>query len=133
DIIRQHHDKPTIGHGGMAKTIEIINRNYYWPKLCEQVKQYVKNCDICQRTKSVRHAPFGLLKPHEAPEKPWKSIAMDFITGLPEPEGYDAIWVVVDRLTKMAHFLPCRTDHQVRQFARLIMDSVIKLHGLPKD
>src|SRR5437588_7989111 len=88
---------------------------------------------MCQRIKPARHAPYGLLQPLEIPTKPWESISMDFVTDLPESEGYDAIWVVVDRLTKMAHFLPCRTDLKTRQFVRLFMDNVIKLHRLPKD
>jgi len=78
------------------------------------IKQYVKNCDICQRTKVVRHAPYGLMKANEAPDRPWKSISMDFITDLPKSEGNDAILIVIDRLTKMAHFLPCTKEMNAR-------------------
>jgi len=82
-LIRQHHDILQAGHGGTAKTTELVQRKYYWPRMRETIKQYVKNCDICQRTKVVRHAPYGLMKPNEAPHRPWKSISMDFITDLP--------------------------------------------------
>src|SRR5437879_1094436 len=84
DIIYRHHNQPSAGYGGMAKTTELISRRYYWPKMRETIKRYVKNCDTCQRTKVVRHAPYALLQPNEAPSTPWKSISMDFITDLPE-------------------------------------------------
>jgi len=97
------------------------------------IKKYVKNCDICQRTKAVRHASYGLLQPNEVPEKPWKSISMDFITDLPKSEGYDAILVVIDRMTKMSHFIPCHKDMNARQFAKSFIKEIFRLHGLPKD
>ena len=99
----------------------------------QHVKEYVKNCDNYQRIKSNNHAPYGLLKPLEAPSRPWKSIAMDFITQLLESEENDAIWVVIDQLTKMAHFMPCRTDMTAGQFIRLFTENVFRLHGMPKD
>jgi len=97
------------------------------------IKQYVKNCDICQRTKVVRHAPYGLMKPNEAADRPWKSISMDFIMDLPKSEGNDAILIVIDRLTKMAHFLPCTKEINAQQFSELFMREIFRLHGLPKD
>ena len=105
--MKQYHDIPTAGHGGTAKTTELIQRKYYWPHMRDLIKQYIKNCDTCQRTKVVRHVPYGLLQLNEVPKKPWKSLSMDFITDLPTSEGYDAILVVIDRLTKMSHFIPC--------------------------
>jgi len=81
----------------------------------------------------VRHALYGLLQPNEAPDRPWKSIAMDFITDLPKSDGYDTILVVIDRLTKMSHFSPCSKDLDVRQFAKLFMKGIVRLHGLPHD
>jgi len=97
------------------------------------IKEYVTNCDICQRTKVVRHAPYGLMKPNEAPDRPWKSISMDFITDLPQSEGNDAILIVIDQLTKMAHFLPGTKEIDARQFSELFMREIFRLHGLPKD
>ena len=133
EIIRNNHDNIEEGHGGSAKTLNLISRTYYWPEMRQQVKQYVKNCDNCQRIKSNNHAPYGLLKPLEATSRPWKSIAMDFITQLPESGGNDTIWVVIDRLTKMAHFIPCRTDMTAGQCIRLFTENVFRLHGMPKD
>jgi len=133
ELIKQHHDIPTTGHGGTAKTTELIKRKYYWPHMRDLIKEYVKNCDMCQRTKAVKHAPYGLLQPNEVPEKPWKTISMDFITDLPKSEGYDAILVVIDRLTKMSDFIPCHKDMNARQFAKSFIKEIFRLHGLPKD
>jgi len=133
NLIRQHHDIPQAGHGGTAKTTELLQRKYYWLRMRETIKQYVKNCDICQRTKVVRHAPYGLMKPNESPDRPWKSISMDFITDLPLSEGSDAVLIVIDRLTKMAHFIPSAKDMNARQFQETFMREIFRLHGLPRD
>src|SRR6266403_646587 len=124
-IIHKCHDTPQVGHGGTAKTTELVSRRYYWPGMRETIKRYVKNCDTCQRSKVVRHAPYGLLKSNEVPDQPWKSIAMDFITDLPESDGYDTILVVIDRLTKMSHFILCNKELNARQFALLFMKEII--------
>jgi len=133
NLIRQHHDIPQAGHGGTAKTTQLLQRKYYWPHMRNAIKQYVKNCDICQRTKVVRDAPYGLMKPNEAPDRPWKSISMDFITDLPKSEGDDAILIVIDRLSKVPHFLPCTKEIDAGQFSELFMREIFRLHGLPKD
>jgi len=133
DLIGRHHDIPQAGHGGMAKTTDLLQRTYYWPHMRDTIKQYINNCDTCQRTKVVRHAPYGLMKPNEALNRPWKSISMDFIMDLPKSEGDDAILIVIDRLTKMAHFLPCTKEMNTRQFSELFMREIFRLHGLPKD
>ena len=99
----------------------------------ETIKRYVKNCDTCQRSKAVRHAPYGLLQPNEVPDQPWRSIAIDFITDLPESDGYDTILVVIDRLTKMSHFISCKKDLDARQFTTLFMQHIVRLHGIPRD
>jgi len=130
-LITKHHKPPQAGHGGTAKTTGLISRQYYWPKIREDIKRFIKNCDTCQRTKLVRHAPYRFLQPKEAPDRPWKSIAMDFITVLPKSEGYDTILVVIDRLTKMSHFIPCLKDLDARQFVNLFMKEIVRLHGLP--
>jgi len=117
NLIRQHHDIPHVGHGGTAKTTELLQRKYDWPHMRDTIKQYVKNCDICQRRKVVRHAPYGPMKPNEALDRPWKSISMDIITDLQKSGGEDAIRIVINRLTKMAHFLPCTKKMDARQFS----------------
>jgi len=132
-LIAQHHEPPQAGHGGMAKTTELISGRYDWQKIREDIKRLIKHCDTCQRTKVVRHAPYGLLQSMEGPDRPWKSIAMDFITDLPKSDSYDTILVVIDRLTKMSHFIPCSKDLDARPFAILFMNEIVRLQGLPKD
>jgi len=132
-LIAKHHEPPQAGHGGTPNTTELISQRYYWPKIREDIKRFIKNCDTCQRTKVVRHAPYGLLQSNKAPDRPWKSIAMDFITDLPKSEGYDTILVVIDWLTKMSHFIPCSQDLDARQFANLFIKEIVRLHGLPHD
>jgi len=98
----------------------------------KQVDRYVRSCAECQKLRMTRHASFGVLRPLPVPEKPWEQILMDFVTGLPECEGYDAIWVVVDRLTKLRHYVPCRTTVNARGVAEMFLREVARLHGLLK-
>jgi len=105
-LIAKHHEPPQAGYGRTAKTTELNGRRYYRPKIRDDIKRFIKNGDTCQRTKVVQHAPYGLLQTNEAPNRPWESIAMDFITDLPISDGNDTIVVVIDRLTKMSHFIP---------------------------
>jgi len=133
NLIGRHHDILQAGHGGTAKTTELIQRKYYWPKRRERIKQYVKNCDICQRRKVVQHAPYGLMKPNQAPHRLWKSISMDFITDVPPSEGADAILIVIDRLAKMAHLIPCTKDMDAEQFEEMFLREILGLHGLRRD
>ena len=104
DILGQSHDHPTAGHFGRFKTLELLSRNFYWPNISHFVKNYIRTCDLCQRSKPPRHRPYGLLQPLPVPERPWSSISLDHIVELPVSNGFDAILVVVCRLTKMAHF-----------------------------
>ena len=78
----------------------------FWSKMQADVDRFVRNCHTRQRSRTLRYAPFGILRPLPNPDRPWQGIAMDFVTGLPTPQGYDAIWVVVDRLTKACYFAP---------------------------
>jgi hypothetical protein len=130
-IVQQNHDNPAVGHPGRARTFEILSRNYYWPGMRRFVHRYVDNCDTCSRSKPVKHAPYGLLKPLEAPSQPWSDISMDVITDLPPSDGFNAILVVVDRLTKMAHYIPCCKEETTTTLVDLYLKNVFKLHGLP--
>jgi len=132
-ILKQHHDSTSAGHTGSGKTLDILKRTYYWPRMRDFVKRYVRNCDVCSRIKTTRHAPYGLLKPLEAPQQPWQSLSMDFIVKLPISNGYDSIWVIIDRLTKMAHFIPCNENITAGSLAKLYHQQIFRLHGLPAD
>ena len=127
-LVAKHHDPPEAGHRGTAKTTEPINRRYYWPKIRKAIKQFIKHCYTCQRTKVVRHGPYGLLQSNEAPNRRWKSIAMDFIMDRPKSEGYDTILVVINRLTKMSHVVPCSKDLDTQQFDNLLIKEIVRLH-----
>ena len=95
------------------------------------IAQYIRNCDTCSRIKPARHAPYGLLKPLEIPIRRWTSVSLDLITGLPPSNGYDALLVVVDRLSKMAHYAATTTDVSSKGIAKLYLDNIFQLHGLP--
>jgi transposase InsO family protein len=132
-LLQQHHDTPSSGHCGQAKTFELLSREYTWFGMRKDVHRYIRNCHVCQRSRTPRHQPSGVLRPLPIPQKPWTSISMDFVTGLPWSEGYDAIWVVIDRLTKMRHFVPCRTTTTAHDLADLFLNNIWRLHGLPDD
>src|SRR5271169_2187554 len=97
----------------------------------KDVEYFVCNCHICQQSCTSHHAPFGVLRPMSIPDRPWQDISMDFITGLLWSEGKDAIWVVVDRLAKMCHFVACQTNLTAEDLALLFLKNVWRLHGLP--
>ena len=95
-IIRLHYNMPVGGHRGQQKTVELVTRNFWWPGVIKEVKQYVKGCDFYQRNKNYTEQPAGKLMPNSIPNKPWIYISADFITKLPLAQGYDSILVVVD-------------------------------------
>jgi len=132
EIIRLHYDTPVGGHGGQWKMTELVMRNFWWPGVSREVKRYVKGYDVCQRNKNRTQAPASKLMPNSIPEKPWSHISADFITKLPLAQGYDLILVVVDRLTKMAHFIPTTAKTTAGGLARLFRDNVWKLYSLPE-
>jgi len=132
EIIRLHHDTPIGGHGEQWKTVELVTRNFWWPGITKEVKRYVEGYDVCQHNKNRTEQPAGKLMPNSIPEKPWTHISTDFITKLPLAQGYDSILVVVDRLTKMVHFISTTEKTSAEGLARLFRDNVWKLHGLPE-
>ncbi|KAJ9510305.1 hypothetical protein QJQ45_015781 [Haematococcus lacustris] len=133
-ILHEMHDAAYAGHVGITKTIERLSRVFYWDTMRADVRHYVTTCDACQRDKSSTLKPGGLLNPLSIPDYRWESVSMDLITKLPSAShGFDAICVFVDRLSKMVHFVPCKESMNAKGFARLFVDNVFKLHGLPKD
>jgi hypothetical protein len=97
------------------------------------VARFVAQCYVCQRVKAEHQKPSGLLQPLPIPEWKWEDISMDFINRLPRTlKGNDLIWVIVDRLTKVVHFIPVRTTYGGDKLAKLYIDNILKLHGVPK-
>ena len=130
-ILQQYHDAPLAGHYGVARTQALIAQYFVWPGLATAVNSYVLSCDACQRNKPVRHAPFGLLSPLSIPSRPWSHVSLDWITDLPPSHYHDAILVVVDRLTKMAIFIPTTKSMPAPDVAALFVQHVIRAHGVP--
>ena len=119
---------------GQDKTIELIRRNFWWPKMNERIIEFVRSCPECQQNKAACHQPYRLSSPLELPYAPWQSIAMDFITDLPVSEGCDQLWVIIDRFTKMAHFIPLpRNEKTATHLATIFAREIWKYHGLPTD
>jgi hypothetical protein len=130
-ILKDKHDHILAGHFGLNKTLSLVRRQYTWPNLRSFVQDYCKTCTNCHRAKAPRHRPYGLLKQLPIPEKPWNSISMDFIEKLPNSDGYSAILVVVDRLTKQAIFIPTHDTITSAQLAHLFLLHVFSKHGVP--
>ena len=96
------------------------------------IVEYVTQCDTYRRVKAEHQQPVGLLQPLHIPVWKWDKISMDFIIGLPKtPSGHDSIWVIVDRLTKVAHFILVRTEYKGNKLAQLYIDNILRLHGVP--
>jgi len=132
-ILHEHHDTDISGHLGIDKTIEAIMRNFYWPKMGNDIRKYVQTCDTCQRNKPSNQQPAGLLHPLKTPDNKWEEIAMDFIVQLPlTRQGNDAIVVFTDRLTKRAIFHPTHTSATAPMIAKIFFATVFKNHGLPR-
>ena len=133
EILHAHHDHPAAGHPGRAATYELVSRIYWWPGMRKTIARYLANCNTCARIKPVCHAPYGLLKPMQVPVTHWSLVLMDFITGLPKsgPPQHDAILVIVDRLSKMVHYIPTHETVTSEGAPRLYFDNIFWLHGLP--
>jgi hypothetical protein len=125
------HDSPFAGQYGIAKTCKAIQKLLFWTSMREDVARCVTNCVSCARNKARRHAPYGRLQTIRVPEKPWYSVSMDLIIKLlVTARGHDSIYVFVDRLTKMVHFVPCKEKLSAKEFAELYVDNVFRYHGL---
>ena len=107
-LLKECHDGLVAGHRGVEPTLTELVKNYYWPNLWDDVEQYVKSCVTCQQNRTQFCKEAGLLRPLPIPTKCWKSVSMDFMTHLPVSKQFNPIMVVVDRVNKMAHFVPTR-------------------------
>jgi hypothetical protein len=131
-IMEELHDCPLAAHRGISKTTERVRRYFHWPTLIEDVQEYVRSCPACQRNKPSNQQPAGLLQPIPVPTQRWQQVTMDLITQLPaSQQGNDSILVVVDRLSKFARFIPCKTTSTAADIAQLFLQHVVCNHGLP--
>ena len=128
------HDDESAGHYGIAKTMELVSRFFWWPSLRADTVEYVRRCERCQVTKIARRPKAGELVPLPVPLRPFTSISLDFIVRLPLTEsGHDAALVVVDRSTKYAHFIPTTVNVDAAQTHELLTQHVYRHHGYPLD
>ncbi|GAX85886.1 hypothetical protein CEUSTIGMA_g13302.t1 [Chlamydomonas eustigma] len=132
-VISASHDDKFAGHFGVSKTLELLQRHFWWPAMRSDVEQYVASCPKCQVNKSSNLSPAGLLQPLPIPDHRWDTVSLDFITGLPKSAlHYDAILVCVDKLSKFVQLIPCSTTITAEHTAKIFTDHIIAHHGVPK-
>ncbi|WVZ94041.1 hypothetical protein U9M48_039983 [Paspalum notatum var. saurae] len=132
-ILSEAHDTAYSIHLGSTKMYYDLKERFWWYGMKRAVAEYIAICDTCLRVKAEHQRPAGLLQPLKVPEWKWEEITMDFIVGLPRTQkGYNSIWVVVDRLTKVAHFIPVNTTYSGANLAELYISRIVCLHGVPK-
>ena len=132
-LLEIYHDSSLSGHLGYQKTKERISRNCYWYQLEKDVGSWLKSCTICQKNKTSTKKPMGMLKSIDIPSRNWEVIHMDFIGPLPVSgkNKFDTILTVIDRLSKMVHLIPTHQTSTAADTARLVLDNVVKYHGVP--
>lgn len=115
----------------MRKSLELVQRFYYWPKLVRDVTKYVEQCIVCMKDKGGM-SNVDLYQPLKFPNRPWECVRMDFIVGLPKiRQGYGSIYVVVDKFRKMGLFITCKTTNDASHIAYFFLKEVARIHGLP--
>ena len=130
-LLKEAHATPVAGHFGAEPTYLTLTRRFFWPRMAGSVTKFVAACQECQKSK---HPPWSMAAPLrnlETPSRPWESVGMDLITGLPVSEGFDAIVTVVDRFSKMVHFIPAKKTVTAQETADLFIRNVFRLHGMP--
>jgi hypothetical protein len=130
-LLHDYHDALVAEHPGWVRTLELLASKSYWPQQQQYIHRYVDNCDTCKRIKPIWHALFGLLKHLQLPTRPWDSISMDFITSLPEVDNCNALWVIIDRLTKISYFISCKDMMGPQDLVQGFILHVVRAHGLP--
>ncbi|KAI3724632.1 hypothetical protein L2E82_36415 [Cichorium intybus] len=131
-LLEDGHFSRYAVHPGSTKMYRTLKPMYWWSGMKRDIGRYVERCLTCLQVKSNHQKPYGEIQPLPVPEKKWDHITMDFVTKLPRtPRGYDSIWVIMDRLTKSAQFIPYKEKYRVDQLAKIYIDEVICRHGFP--
>ncbi|KAL8113741.1 hypothetical protein AgCh_020872 [Apium graveolens] len=132
ELLHEWHNSRYSIHPGSTKMYRDLKEYYWWPNMKREVAEWVSKCLTCQRVKAEHQRPSGLLRPLEISEWKWEHIAMDFVTGLPRTKtNHDAIWVIIDRLTKSAHFLPINERYTVDKLVDIYLKEIVVRHGVP--
>ena len=131
-ILEEAHSGSFSMHPGSTKMYQDLKMSFWWSGMKKDISEFVTKCLVCQRVKAEHQVPSGLLQFIRIPEWKWDRITMDFVVGLPlTGRKHDSVWVVVDRLTKSAHFIPVRTDYSLDKLAELYIKEIVRLHGIP--
>src|ERR1044071_3380445 len=131
-ILKEAHDTPLSIHPGSTKMYRDLRQRFWWTRMKRDIARFVAECDVCRRINAEHQRPAGTLQPLPIPEWKWDKVGMDFITGFPKTQkGNDAIFVVIDRLSKDAHFLPVCESITASQLADLYVSRIVSLHGVP--
>ncbi|KAI3796222.1 hypothetical protein L1987_38888 [Smallanthus sonchifolius] len=131
-VLDEAHKSRYSIHPGTTKMYQDLKKEYWWPNMKNDVTGYVSKCLTCSQVKAEHQKPYGKIQPLEIPEWKWERITMDFITKLPRTaKGHDTIWVIVDRLTKSAHFLPIRETYSSEKLAEVFINEIVSRHGVP--
>ena len=131
-ILEEAHSGFFTIHPGSTKMYQDLKMSFWWSGMKRDVSEFVTKCLVCERVKAEHQVPSGLLQPTRIPEWKWDRITMDFVVRLPlTGSKHDSVWVVVDRLTKSAHFLPVRTDYSLNKLTELYIKEIVRLHGIP--
>ena len=132
EILNEAHYAPYAMHPGSTKMYRNLRPFYWWRTMKKDTAECVAKCLTCQQVKAEHQAPAGKLHPLSIPEWKWEKITMDFVLGLPRTfRKHDAIWVIVDRLTKSAHFLPVQQSDSLDKLSRIYVSEIVRLHGVP--
>ena len=132
-LIHEVHDTPIGGHMGLHKTMARLTNMCWWPGMKAMIADYVRGCVTCAATKPSLERPAGTLRPLPIPEKPWRVISIDFVGPLPRtPDYFNYILVAVDKFSKQGHFIPTTTNVTAKETAELLLNNVVRLHGLPE-
>jgi hypothetical protein len=132
NLLKEKHSGGLVGHFGNDKMFAKLNESYFWPRMRADVKRFMDRCRISQHSKGKRHNA-GFYQPLPIPNRLWDEVSMEFILGLPRTQrGFDSIFVVVDRFSKMAHFIPCQKTSDATHIANLFFKEEIRLHSLPR-
>jgi hypothetical protein len=132
NLLKEKHSGALVGHFGHDKTFSQLNSFYYWLGMREEVKKFVRKCKICQYAKGNKKKHW-IVSTISYSSRPWDVICMDFMLGLPRTQrGSDSIFLVVDRFSKMAHFIPCQKTNDATHIENLFFKEVVILHGFPR-
>ncbi|WVZ62294.1 hypothetical protein U9M48_012058 [Paspalum notatum var. saurae] len=132
-ILDEAHTSVLTMHPGSNKMYQDLKQKFWWTRMKREIAKYVSECDVCKRVKADHLKPDSMLQPLNVPAWKWEDIYMDFVVGLPRTQkGYDSIWVIIDRFTKSAHFLPVKAVYRANTYAELYIAKIVSLHGVPR-